>query len=275
MHKFLTDLHTHTTFSYDGRDTAVEMLAHAQKQGIAFFGVSEHFDYDCDKTLMHEAGCTDWLDIDAEEYFHTLRHLQEDYAGVMNVLVGAEFGYSKNADAQGRYVLTYEKYRPDYVINSVHCDGGLDFAFTRFTEDKATVYGRYLRLVRDSLDAAYPYDIVGHIGYIARYVPFEDKDFSLEEFAAEIDDILKTIIQKDKILEVNSSNKQLSNRTLPAEPILERYYQLGGRKISYGSDAHFKARIGDKREEVVAMLKSIGFTYLTVPYRGEHIKVEL
>ena len=76
-------------------------------------------------------------------------------------------------------------------------------------------------------------------------------------------------------MEVNSSNKQLSNRTLPAEPILERYYQLGGRKISYGSDAHFKARIGDKREEVVAMLKSIGFTYLTVPYRGEHIKVEL
>ena len=85
----------------------------------------------------------------------------------------------------------------------------------------------------------------------------------------------QAIIKKDKILEVNSANKTLENRTLPARHIIERYFALGGRKISYGSDAHFIERIGDKREEIVAMLKEIGFTYLTVPFRGEHIKVEI
>ena len=100
-------------------------------------------------------------------------------------------------------------------------------------------------------------------------------NFDLEEFGEQIDDILKTIIRKDKILEINSSNKQLPNRTLPADYIVERYYQLGGRKVSFGSDSHFPERILDKWDEVVAMLKRIGFTHLTVPCRGEHIKVEL
>ena len=45
--------------------------------------------------------------------------------------------------------------------------------------------------------------------------------------------------------------------------------------VSYGSDAHFISRIADKRDEVVEMLKEIGFEYVTVPFKGEYIKVEL
>ena len=275
MNKFLIDLHTHTTYSHDGKNTPAEMLACAQKRGIAFYGVTDHFDYDYDTSMMDEEEYKRTRNGDEGEYFHVLRHLQEDYAGVMNVLVGAEFGYSDKADVQGRYAMTYKKYRPDYVVNSVHGMGGLDFARMEIAQPKADIYGKYLQLVRDSLDVPYPYDIVGHMGYVARYVPFADKDFDLTEFGEQIDDILQTIIRKDKILEVNSANKQLPNRTLPADYILERYYQLGGRKISFGSDAHFEERIGDKWEEVAAMLKRIGFTHWTVPCRGEHIKVEL
>ena len=279
MIKFLTDLHTHTTFSHDGRNTPSEMLAAAQKAGIAFYGVSEHFDYDYDGTLLSEAVYKYTRNGDPAEYFHALRHLQEDYEGVMNVAVGAEFGYSDKKEVQAQYLETYEKYRPDFVINSVHSINGMDFAYADYEKDaefygnKKAIYGQYLRLIRESLDAPYPYDIVAHIGYAARYVTFEDKTFYLEEFGEQIDDILLTIIRKDKILEVNSANKTLPNRTLPAKHIVERYFQLGGRKVSFGSDAHFIERIADKREEVVEMLKEIGFTYITVPFRGEHIKV--
>ena len=281
MQKFLTDLHTHTTYSHDGQNTPAEMLAAAQKAGIAFYGVSEHFDYDYDASLLSEELYKYTRNGDPAEYFHALRHLQEDYEGVMNVAVGAEFGYSDKAEVQGMYALTYEKYRPDFVINSVHSIDGKDFAYADyekeadFYSDKKAIYGQYLRLIRDSLDVPYHYDIVAHIGYAARYVQFEDKTFSLEEFGEQIDDILQTIIKKDKILEVNSANKTLPNRTLPAKHIIERYFELGGRKVSFGSDAHFVERIADKREEVVEMLKKIGFTYITVPFRGEHIKVEI
>ena len=275
MKKFITDMHTHSTYSHDGENTLSEMLEAAQKLGVGFYGVSEHFNYDYDFSLMTKEEQESFRDANPEEYFHGARHLQEDYEGVINVCVGAEFGYANNADVHSRYAMIYEKYRPDYVINSVHGAEGKDFAYFQFTGTKEEIYKMYLRLIRQSLDAPYPYDIVGHIGYIARYVAFEDRAFSLREFGAEIDDILQTIIRKDKILEINTSNKDLKNRTLPAWEIIERYYELGGRKGSYGSDSHFKERITDKREEVVARLKEIGFTYLTVPCRGEHIKVEI
>ena len=90
-----------------------------------------------------------------------------------------------------------------------------------------------------------------------------------------IDDILKTIIAKDKILEVNSSTKQLPQLCMPDVNILQRYYDLGGRKVSFGSDAHFTSRILEKRKEIVEALKQMGFTYITVPFKGEHIKVEI
>lgn len=275
MKKFLTDMHTHTTFSHDATGTPAEMLEAAQKAGIAFYGVSDHFDYDYDLVQMSEQERKETKNGDPNEYFHALRHLQEVYEGVMNVAVGVEFGFSEKEEVKALYKETYEKFHPDFVINSVHGGEGKDFARYTFTEDKKTVYGMYLRLIRESLDAPYPYDIVGHIGYIARYVPFEDRRLSLEEFGAQIDDILLTIIRKDKILEVNSANKNLENHTLPAKEIVRRYYELGGRKVSFGSDAHFAERIADKREEIVSMLKGIGFEYITVPFRGEHIKVEL
>ncbi len=268
-------MHTHTNFSHDGKNTPAEMLERAQSMGVAFYGVSDHFDYDYDFSRMKEKERLATQNKDEAEYFHVLRHLQEDYEGVMNVAVGAEFGYSEKKNVQGRYALTYEKYRPDFVINSVHGPDGEDYARHVFGKDRKTAYGEYLALIKKSLDAPYPYDVVGHIGYIARYAPFEEKRLTLEEFGEQIDGILLAIIEKGKILEVNSANKHLQERTLPSEEIVRRYFELGGRKVSFGSDAHFIERIGDKREEVVAMLKDVGFTYLTVPFRGEHIKVEM
>lgn len=276
MEKFLTDMHTHSSpASHDGRNTAEEMLCEAQKQGVAFYGFSEHFDYDYDITKMSPEEYNSTRNGDEAEYFHAYRHLQEDYEGVINVAVGAEFGFSEKAEVQGMYATTYEKYRPDFVINSVHSGEGRDFIFYTFTETKRDIYRMYLRLIRASLDVPYHYDIVGHIGYIARYVPFEDKSFSLDEFGEEIDDILKTIIAKNKILEVNSSTKNLPQLCLPDVNILQRYYDLGGRNVSFGSDAHFKERILDKREQIIDALKKIGFTHVTVPFKGEYIKVEI
>ena len=271
--KFLTDMHTHTAFSADSDERAEDMLSTAQEKGIAFYGISDHFEFDQDLLRMPKEEALGYLSFDEEAYFHELRHLQEDYEGVMNVAIGAEIGYTEKEKIRGRYELICQKYRPDFVINSVHGGDGLDFAFQNFTEDKKTVSGAYLALVRKSLDAPYPYDIVGHFGYIARYVPFEDKSFA--GFEKEIDDILTTIIKKDKILEVNTSVKGLTQKTLPSEDILKRYFELGGRKVSIGSDAHNTKRILDGRERAVEVLKKIGFAYVTVPFKGEHIKVEL
>ena len=274
MEKFLTDVHNHSAHSHDGKASLSEMLEAAQKKGVMFYGVSEHFDYDVTKVRPETKKL---FGIDEEAYFHDARHLQEDYAGVLNVLVGAEFSFSYDKGAENSYLETYEKYRPDFIVNSVHTHQSYDYYYTSKEEKrpKQVVYREYLNNVRSSLEVPYPYDIVGHMGYITRYACYEDKRMTLEEFGKEIDDILLTIIKKDKILEINSSNKSGVSRFLPSDEIIERYYELGGRKVSYGSDAHAPDRILDKREDVVALLKRIGFTYITVPCKGEHIKVKI
>ena len=275
MQKFLTDVHTHSAFSCDGEGELKDMLSAAQRKGVVFYGVSEHFDYD----LLAPEKSEESQILAEAEYFHVARHLQEDYEGVMNVLIGAEFGYIDDERAFSLYRSVQEKYRPDFIVNSVHTVQGEDYYYkTRFYKDgklrtKEDAYGEYLATIRKSLDAPYGYDIVGHIGYAARYAPYADKDLRYEDFAAVLDDILSTIVAKNKILEINSSTK--TGISVTDWSIVRRYFNLGGRKISYASDAHNTDRICDKREEVTAALKQIGFTHYTVPCKGEHIQVEM
>lgn len=267
--KMITDVHTHSDFSFDGQEPLWKILAAAHKKGVAFYGISEHFD--CEIYVASGGKATEHLP--GEGYFREARRLQERYEGAMNVLVGGEFGFEDNEKVATMHEDIYQKYKPDFVVNSVHCLDCEDYYSGKpYGKDKRATYLKYLESVRRSLDAPYPYDIVGHIGYVTRYAPYEDKSMPLEAYKEELDDIFQTMIAKDKILEVNSSGKELC---LPAEESVRRYFELGGRKVSFASDTHGSARIADKREEVVAMLKRIGFTYITVPCKGEHIKVEI
>ena len=278
MQKLLTDVHNHSTYSYDGVSPLTDMLKTAQEKGVAFYGVSEHFDFDQGRV---DGGTN------AEEYFHGARHLQEDYQGVMNVLVGAEVGFAPVAEVIEKSREVIEKYNPDFVVNSVHGQNGEDYyrqkPFYQTTcegveilRPKKETYGEYLSLVRRSLDVPYAYDIVGHIGYPTRYAPYQDKELSYSEFKEQIDDLLKTIIAKNKILEVNASNRYAKNFSPCAnEEIVRRYFALGGRLVSYASDAHVTESILRRRDEAMALLKEIGFTHITVPCRGEYIKVEI
>ena len=284
MATYLTDVHTHSTFSPDGRSSLEEMLSTAQEKGLTFYGVSEHIDYDLQLAGTISDAYADKGFTKPEEYFHAARHLQEDYAGVLNVLVGAEFGYSEDARAVKMYQEFIDKYAPDFVVNSIHTLHGIDYwNGTNYFEDgegktiprdKDEVYKEYLALLLRSVRADYHYDIVGHMGYVTRYAPYEDRSMPYERYAQEIDAVLNEIIARDKILEVNSSGKDASHG-LPSREILQRYFDLGGRKVSFASDAHDVGRVADKREMVVDLLKEIGFTYITVPCRGEHIKVEI
>ena len=280
--KILTDVHTHTKFSPDGRATIEEMLDGARKKGVFYYGISEHFDYDCLVNGIHNYGSDKILLTDADGYFSLARELQKAYGKELCVLVGAEFGFTDNPKALPIYEDFIKKYRPDFIVNSVHTEGTNDYYYGApyFEKDgvtpksKKAVYEYYFDLVKKSAEVEYEYDILGHLGYCTRYAPYEDKRALLSEFSDEIDGVLKVLIARKKILEVNSSNKA-GDGFLPSAEILARYYALGGRKISFASDAHDVGRIAEKREEIVSVLKTIGFTYITVPCKGEHIEVEI
>lgn len=278
--QILTDLHSHTAFSPDGRGEMEEMLATAYALGVGYYGLSEHFNFDMIVNDIPLEGTKPQTPVAA--YFGRGRQLQKEYEGKMHVLVGGEFGYTDNPKAQVMYQELVDTYHPDFIIQSVHNLAEGDYAYGHgYTDengkvrDKEEVYEEYLGLVRRSLDVSHPYDILGHVSYCTRYAPYEDRRMRWQDYSKSIDDILLTVLRKDKILEINSSNKLGPSLTLPDTDILERYFELGGRKISFGSDAHFPSRIIEHREKVMDFLKAIGFEYVTVPVRGEHIKIEI
>lgn len=269
----LTDVHTHSTFSADGETPLSGMLARAQELGIAYYGIAEHFDYDYLADGILPEGKTVPM-IDASAYFSEVRRLQESYAGRMHVLAGGEFGYTSNPAAHRMYQETIARFSPDFVVNSVHSVNGKDAWFSEYFAGKTReeAYRTYLEKVRESLDAPYPYDIIAHIGYVSRNAPYSDNLLHYADFPDLFDDILSVIIARGKILEVNSSARGAGD-FLPGEDILARYFALGGRKISFASDAHRADRILQGRDTVVRALKKIGFTGITVPDRGEHLLV--
>lgn len=274
--KILTDVHTHTTFSADGHSSIFEQFARAKELGITYWGISEHFDYDYFvDNICYEGEVV--AQTDAEKYFFTARKLQDENKNDMHILVGAECGFTRNRKVDAYYQSMIERFSPDFVVNSVHTNGKLDYFEAGVYEGKTKqeVYDDYLDLVRESLDVPYHYDIVAHIGYPTRAASYLDRVMHYADHAQKIDDILQTIIRKGKILEVNTSVKGLDTPFLPFVEIVERYYQLGGRAISYASDGHSTDRLCLGRERAVSELKRIGFTYITVPFRGKHIKVEI
>ena len=269
----LTDIHTHSTFSADGESPLSQMLDRAAGLGMTFYGVSEHFDYDYLADGVLAQGKPVPM-IDAAAYFSEARRLQKAYAGRMRVLVGGEFGFSRNPAAQAMYRETIGRFSPDFVVNSVHTVNGADVwfpeSFVGKTRDSA--YRSYLETVLESLSAPYPYDIVAHLGYVSRNAPYPDKILHFSDYTDLLDEILSGIIARGKILEVNSSARGAGD-FLPERDILERYFWLGGRKVSFASDAHRADAIGRGRETVVRALNEIGFPGITVPDCGTHVLI--
>ena len=94
------------------------------------------------------------------------------------------------------------------------------------------------------------------------------------DFPDLFDAILSGIVARNKILEVNSSARGAGD-FLPGRDILERYFALGGREVSFASDAHEAGDILRGRTLIANTLKEIGFAGVTVPDRGRHILVPI
>ena len=272
----LTDVHNHSKFSADGVSPLEDMVSTAKNKGLRYFGISEHFDNDYLALGLKINGGPPFTDADG--YFRKAAELKEKYNDSnFTFLAGGEFGFTQSNRCFDEYSRLLKKYSPDFVVNSVHTVDGRDCWYAEYFEGKTKelAYRAYLDAVLKSLSAPYHYDIVAHLGYCSRNAKYPDPKLRYEDFRDIIDEILNTVAQNGKILEVNSSSRTAGSDFLPDVDILARYYELGGRLISFASDAHSTERICDKRDKVVAVLKKIGFTHITVPTRAGYVKVEI
>lgn len=254
------DCHSHSKYSHDGRADPLKMMAAAREKGFGYYAVTEHLDRDykyCKKERFLKQ-------LNLPRYYRRAEKLRQIDCEETFFAFGVEAAYS--AKASEWYEKTLKKYDFDVVINSIHTINGGDAYFGKFYRgrEQDEVYNEYLDLLSESLKVPYDYDVVGHIGYITRYCDYPDVSLVQPQYADKIDSLLKEIIARDKCVEINTHIKHPLTEFLPERGILERYYELGGRKITFSSDAHVPEDVGHKYGLAARVATEIGFTEWTV-----------
>ena len=254
----LWDTHMHTHFSGDSEAEPCEMVHAAINQNLAGICFTDHLDIDYPDT-------PDEFLIDFPAYFAELKQVQEIFSAKFPVRIGLELGLQPHL-AEKLPVITAEC--PfDFVIGSSHVVHREDPYYPKYyngkTEDEA--YREYFESILENLAVFDCFDVYGHIDYVVRYGPNTNTYYSYQKFADVIDEILRTLIQKGKGIEINTGGfKYGLGHPNPTEDILKRYRELGGEIITIGADAHKPEHVAFDFQKVPDILKNAGFSYYTV-----------
>lgn len=242
------DYHMHSIVSFDGHDRGLQLVQAAKAAGLKEICFTDHLDYD-------PLGKMGVLAFDTARYNAEYDHLQVEG---LKIRRGMEFGMTADNRAQFKKDL---KRRPfDFVLGSIHFVDDLDVYFAEYWQDK-TVWEaerRYLEATLDCVRLHDDFDVLAHLTYIGktsshhapRPVPFA-------EHRELIDEILKTVAQKGKGLEMNTSGVDRCGGFLPTEDYFRRFKEFGGQIVTVGSDAHTASRVGQYSFEACGILKGI------------------
>ena len=102
------------------------------------------------------------------------------------------------------------------------------------------------------------FDVLAHLTYISK-PPCHPapRPLPYDEHRSLLDEILKTLVRKEKGLELNTSGMDRCGGFLPTADFFLRFHQLGGRIVTVGSDAHRCDRVGQYTHQACALLKEI------------------
>lgn len=250
------DTHIHTVFSTDSDITIEQAIETAQDEGLKLI-LTEHMDlgYPVEGEFV----------FDAKKYF-------DDYTKYRNkdLLLGIEIGMNDTHIDEYRKICSNDNY--DFVIASIHAVDGIDI----YPEDyyigktKKEAYHRYLKAMEEGIKAYDFADSLGHIDYISRYARYDDTEMYYEEFKDDIDDVLRAVIESEKVIEINTRRMNSKSIIDNLMKIYTRYAELGGKYVTLGSDAHSQAAIGNHFDEAINIVRKIGLIPVYFKERKMH-----
>lgn len=254
------DFHMHTKFSSDSETEPRDMIEQAIKLGLETICFTDHFDKDY-PDCYNDIG--DFV-LDTEEYFVTMKELQEEYKRKINIRIGVEIGLQPHL---GEFYHEYvNKYPFDFVIGSVHVVDGRDPYYGELFEcvSDEEAYRHCFEKTLLNIQTQSDFDVLGHIDYIVRYGKTKAENYSYSKHADIIDEILKYLIAHGKGIELNMAGfKYGLGFGHPHPDILKRYKELGGEIITIGADGHKPEHIAYDFYKVSDILKSCGFEKYT------------
>jgi histidinol-phosphatase (PHP family) len=103
------------------------------------------------------------------------------------------------------------------------------------------------------------FEALAHIDYVSRYWPASAGPFNPADFEEEFRHALTALATTDRALEVNTNHK-------PFPEIIRWWREVGGKVITFGSDAHDPTFVGHGFAEAVALVETLGFRAGRHPY---------
>ncbi len=242
----MIDQHNHTRFSSDGTAQPETMLEAAAAIGIRYLAITDHADF------APSDPC-----IDPASYLPALERCRDNVWGI-RLGIGVELGIQVCHAPQVAAFLRGRDF--DFVIASMHRACGLDIADGSFHRGRSIeeAWSDFLDDTLASMNACPDFDTLGHFDILSRYDATRGTTPSAAH-ADKLDAVLNWLIAHGKCLELNTSARRYEvGRMHPSEEILKRYVELGGRRVTIGSDAHRPNSVGTGVFEMLRLLRDCG-----------------
>jgi histidinol-phosphatase (PHP family) len=253
------DAHLHTELSPDSAVPLELYCAQAAERGVGEIAITDHLDF--------TPGAPAYGYVEYERREREVRAAAERWAGRVTVRFGVELTYeSRHEDAIREHLRTHSY---DYSIGSVHAMSDGPYAHGRLAgfvagKSLAEVVAPYFAEVRLAIRSGL-FDTMGHLDMCKRWLVAW---FSAADFAAVpelYEPLLHALVESGTALEVNSSGlRHKTGETYPGPWVVARFRELGGQRVTVGSDSHLPHTFAFGIEEACEIVAAAGFDRVTV-----------
>lgn len=250
--RILGDMHTHSRYSIDAKDSIESMCLSAINKGLKVLCITDHVD--------HNPSDEGFNYFKVDEFILETDKLKKKFSNDLILLRGIEFSEPHIYMKELKNLSTYDF---DIILGSIHWISDEFVGQRELLESypQEEVERRYYTMVEQTVRYG-NFDVMGHLDFPKRYY----KNSKSSELY--INKILKLLIEKDIALEINTSTYRNGvNESMPSQSVVEKYIELGGRKLTVGSDSHSCADIGSDFSKVELYLLNKYFDYI-----GTYIK---
>jgi len=248
--EIIFDTHTHTTIS-DGANSPEEMLRAAAARGMKVLALTDHFD-------IHDRFPLPLSKFDGagrESSYELLTDLKQQDLGI-KFIKGVEIGQAHQYKDVAENWLSSHDY--DYVLASCHIvRGQRDFYGMDYSKNSPD---KLLKQYFEELIELCSWggenkliDALAHLTYPLRYMKGNP---SLSGHKAAIDELFTVMAKYEIALEINTG----SVIPCPEFSQVKRFFELGGRLITIGSDSHSTGSIGVGVGKGIEIARAAGFT---------------
>lgn len=262
------DSHVHSQWSYDtGPDASMRQACQqAVAVGLPAIAFTEHVDHlqwaegDADGGLALDYPAYT-APLDVQGYLACVQRCREEFPG-LRVLSGVEAGEAHLFGASLAAVLAQGPF--DRVLGSVHAlaqEGALVQVETLYAVlPPDEVMRRYLTEVAALVRGSGAFAVLAHLDYARRHWPAQAGPYDERHFEPEYREVLRLLAADGRALEVNTLTPLVSVQ------LLRWWRDAGGDAVSFGSDAHWPARVGEHFDAAVAIAGAAGFRPRRDPY---------